>query len=165
MFAGGHGRMRFGAVGLPELLCLTTKESAVTAADSDYLERVLNAVRVCRRYRPKFGRGAAGGALYRISHCGAPSGEIPANYIAKYMDDMWAHFAALVPLLNDGSAVHYVVGNSTFYGVLLPVEKLFAAMLRRLGFEHVGERAIRKRNSKKELFEFDVSGRWPGGRA
>lgn len=117
-----------------------------------------------RRSRDRFEHPALNDALDRISRCGAPSAEILANYIAKYVDDMWAHFAALVPLLNDGSAVHYIVGNSTFYGVLLPVEKLFAAMLRRLGFECVGERAIRKRNSKKELFEFDVSGRWPGAR-
>ena len=123
--------------------------------------------RLCgwRRPRDRFEHPELDNALDRISHCGAPSAEILANYIAKYMDDMWAHFAALVPLLNGGCAVHYIVGNSTFYGVLLPVEKLFAAMLRRLGFEHVGERSIRKRNSKKELFEFDVSGRWPGVRA
>ena len=59
--------------------------------------------------------------------------------------------------------VHYIVGNSTFYGVLLPVEELYAEMLRRLQFTDVKYRAIRKRNSKRELFEFDVSARWPDG--
>jgi hypothetical protein len=33
-------------------------------------------------------------------------------------------------------------------------------MLRELGFENVSVRAVRKRNSKKELVEFDVSGTW-----
>ena len=61
------------------------------------------------------------------------------------------------------SEIHYIVGNSTFYGVLLPVEKLYAVMFERLGFEEIACRAIRKRNSKKELFEFDVSARWTGG--
>ena len=35
----------------------------MAAADSEYLELVLDAIRVCRRYRPKFGRGTAGGGL------------------------------------------------------------------------------------------------------
>ena len=83
--------------------------------------------------------------------------------MAKYFDDIWEHFNSLVPMLNAGAELHYIVGNSTFYGVLLSVEKLYAAMLESLGFEDVECRAIRKRNSKKELFEFDVSARWPGG--
>jgi hypothetical protein len=85
-----------------------------------------------------------------------------ANYVAKYFDDMWEHFNSLVPVLSEGSELHYIVGNSTFYGVLLSVEKLYATMLERLGFEGIECRAIRKRNSKKELFEFDVLARWNG---
>lgn len=99
-------------------------------------------------------------ALDRIAHHDNRSGKILANYVAKYFEDMWTHFNSLVAVLNEGSEVHYIVGNSTFYGVLLPVEKLYAAMLDRLGFERIRCRAIRKRNSKKELFEFDVSARW-----
>ena len=87
-----------------------------------------------------------------------------ANYIAKYFHDMWEHLNSLVPVLADGSEIHYIIGNSTFYDVLLSVEKIYVAMLERLGFEEIDCRAIRKRNSKKELFEFDVSARWTGGR-
>ena len=36
-------------------------------------------------------------------------------------------------------------------------------MLRQYGFEDVDVRAIRKRNSKKELIKFDVSATWLGG--
>ena len=97
-----------------------------------------------------------------IAHHDNKSGKILANYVAKYFDDIWEHFNSLVPVLNAGAELHYIVGNSTFYGVLLSVEKLYAAMLESLGFEDVECRAIRKRNSKKELFEFDVSARWPG---
>ena len=101
-------------------------------------------------------------ALDGIAHHANKSGRILANYVAKYFEDLWAHFNSLIPVLNDGSELHYIVGNSTFYGVLLPVEKIYAAMLDRLGFDDIGCRAIRKRNSKKELFEFDVSARWGG---
>jgi len=101
-------------------------------------------------------------ALDGIAHHDNKSGKILANYVAKYFDDMWEHFNSLAPVLSKDSELHYIVGNSTFYGVLLSVEKLYAAMLNRLGFEDVECRAIRKRNSKKELFEFDVSARWTG---
>jgi len=83
-----------------------------------------------------------------------------ATYVAKYFEDLWEHFNSLIPLLAYGSELHYIVGNSTFYGVLLPVEQIYAAMLGRLGFEDVRCQVVRKRNSKKELFEFDVSARW-----
>ena len=57
----------------------------------------------------------------------------------------------------EGGQVHYIVGNSTFYGVLVPVERLFRDMLLEVGFKDVRITRIRKRNSKKELFEYDVS--------
>ncbi len=90
------------------------------------------------------------------------NGKLLANYIAKYFNDISAHMKSLAPVLKSGSKLHYIVGNSVFYGILLPVEKLYAALLESLGFEDVDCSAIRKRNSKKELFEFDVSASWPG---
>jgi hypothetical protein len=47
-------------------------------------------------------------------------------------------------------------------GLTLPVEKFYENMLSQLGFADVAARAIRKRNSKKELVEFDVTARWRG---
>ena len=101
-------------------------------------------------------------ALDGIAHHDNKSGKILANYVAKYFEDMWTHFNSLVLVLSKGAELHYIVGNSTFYGVLLPVERLYTVMLERLGFEGIGYRTVRKRNSKKELFEFAVSARWPG---
>ena len=101
-------------------------------------------------------------ALDGIEHHDNKNGRLLANYVAKYFEDIWKHLNSLIPVLNDGSEIHYIVGNSTFYNVLLPAEKLYAAMLGRLGFEGIRCRAIRKRNSKKELFEFNVSARWVG---
>ena len=100
--------------------------------------------------------------LERIAHDDNKSGHVLANYVAKYFDDMWMHLQGLTAVLAPDAEVHYVVGNSTFYGVLLSVEEIFAAMLRSLGFEEVSCFPIRKRNSKKELIEFDVTARWRG---
>lgn len=61
--------------------------------------------------------------------------------------------------MTPGAKVHYIVGNSTFYGVLVPVEVLFRDMLHEAGFEDTKISTIRKRNSKKELYEYDIHGR------
>ena len=100
--------------------------------------------------------------LEKIADDGNRNGRILANYVAKYFDDMWKHFNSLTQVLSSDSEVHYIVGNSSFYGVLLSVEEFFKIMLERLGFGEIESRAVRKRNSKKELFEFDVSAKWSG---
>ncbi len=98
--------------------------------------------------------------LDKIAHADNKSGVVLANYVAKYFDDMWAHFQGLVPVLASGAEVHYIVGNSTFYGTVVPTEILYAEMFEALGFTGIECRAIRKRNSKKELVEYDVVARW-----
>lgn len=90
------------------------------------------------------------------------NGKLLATYIHKYCVDMGYHFAGLRKLLAPGARLHYIVGNSTFYGELVPVEEIYAHMMRELGYGSVNIKAIRKRNSKKELIEFDVSATWPG---
>jgi len=99
-------------------------------------------------------------ALDAIAHADNANGHLLANYIAKYADDMWRHFASLADVMSPGGKVHYIVGNSVFYDTLLPTERLYADMLAELGFSRIEVRPIRKRNSKKELIEYDVSGRW-----
>jgi hypothetical protein len=87
-----------------------------------------------------------------------------ANYVSKYFHDMSAHCRSLFEVVAPGGTLHYIVGNSKFYDTLLPVEQLFAAMFRAAGFADPSVRAIRKRSSKRELFEFVVSARKPAGR-
>jgi len=101
-------------------------------------------------------------SLSKIAHDDNKNGLLLSKYVAKYFNDIRDHIVSLLPLVKQGSELHYIVGNSTFYGVLLSVEKIYAAIFEDLGFEEVQCSAIRKRNSKKELFEFDVSARWPG---
>jgi len=88
------------------------------------------------------------------------NGELLSRYIHKYCVDMGQHFHGLRDKLTRGARLHYIVGNSTFYGELLSVERIYAHMMQELGFSNVSIRPIRKRNSKKELVEFDVSARW-----
>ena len=103
-------------------------------------------------------------AVERIACDHNPNGALLANYVLKYFADIWSHLRSAPSTLNAGAGVHYIVGNSSFYGVLVSVEKIYAEMLAELGFERVAYRPIRKRNSNKQLFEFDVSAVWNGRR-
>jgi hypothetical protein len=101
-----------------------------------------------------------------VAACAAVAAAHPKNgvllsrYLLRYFEDTFAHLGALTARLTAGAEVDYIVGNSTFYNVLVPVEEIYAAMLAELGFERVAVETIRKRNSKKALYEFRVSGRW-----
>lgn len=99
-------------------------------------------------------------ALQAIAHGGNKNGALLAKYVAKYFDDMWAHFSELPGLLGSAAELHYVVGNSTFYGTLVSTERLYAEMLSELGFSRIECRPIRKRNSNKQLVEYDVVAQW-----
>ena len=98
-------------------------------------------------------------ALQGIADPKNKNGTLMANYVAKYFEDMWRHVSDIGKVLNDEAEVHYIVGNSTFYGILLPVEEIFKAMLQEVGFHDVEIVKIRKRSSKAELYEFDVTGK------
>lgn len=84
-----------------------------------------------------------------------------ARYVHKYFEDMVLHCDELFAVVKSGGTIHYIVGNSKFYDVLLPVETIFASLFQRVGFVDTDIRAIRKRSSKKELFEFVVSAKKP----
>jgi hypothetical protein len=79
------------------------------------------------------------------------------RYVAKYFHDMTQHCESLFDVVAPGGTVHYIVGNSKFYDVLLPVQRIYAAMFQAAGFVNPTVKTIRKRTSKKELFEFVVS--------
>ena len=109
---------------------------------------------------PSFQHPLLGEPLKKIADCAEKNGPLLAKYVEKYFNDMWRHFQGLSSVLARGAELHYIVGNSTFYGIVLPTEQIYQAMLKELGFADVKCRPIRKRNSKKELVEFDVTGRW-----
>jgi len=86
--------------------------------------------------------------------------KILARYVHKYHEDIFTHLSSLTSVLKEDARVHYIIGNSTFYGKLIQVEYIYADMMEKVGFKDIDIKAIRKRNSKKELIEFDVSATW-----
>jgi len=91
-----------------------------------------------------------------IAGANRDNGKLLSTYVHKYFQDMWQHFTSLPRSLRPGAKVIYIIGNSTFYGVLVPAEEFFAEMLDCCGFTNVKVIRVRKRNSKKELFEYAV---------
>jgi hypothetical protein len=107
-------------------------------------------------WQPK-GHFDANHQLVRIVTDVAKQSPLLANYIHKYFEDMLGHCCAVQSKMRPNAHVFYIVGNSKFYDTIVPVEDLYADMLRRAGFIDARVDRIRKRNSKKELYEFVVS--------
>ncbi len=84
-----------------------------------------------------------------------------ANYVHKYFVDAFEHIQSLYIILSEGANVFYIVGNSKFYDVLVPVDRIYAHLFTAAGFDDVKIEVLRKRNSKKELFEYVVSAKKP----
>jgi hypothetical protein len=84
-----------------------------------------------------------------------------ARYVAKYFHDMILHAESLYRVTAPGAEIHYIVGNSKFYQVMLPVEQILVGLFREQGFRNTAVRTLRKRTSKRELYEFMVSARKP----
>lgn len=82
-----------------------------------------------------------------------------ANYVHKYFLDISLHLENLYKIVEPNAKVFYIVGNSKFYDTLVPVENIYASILENAGFIDIKVETLRKRNSKKELFEFVVSAR------
>jgi hypothetical protein len=87
------------------------------------------------------------------------NGYLMAQYVRKYFDDMAQHLGTVRSLLRPGAWVHYIVGNSSFYGHLVPVEQVYVDLLAAAGYRQAQARVVRKRNSKKNLYEYLVSAR------
>lgn len=99
-----------------------------------------------------------GGVVSDILNSGQKNSELLSIYVNKYFHDIDAHIQSASRLLKSGAEVHYVIGNSTFYGIHVPTAKLYEESLEAHGFSSVGSEVIRKRNSKKELFEYRTYG-------
>ncbi|GIV99895.1 hypothetical protein [Roseiflexus sp.] len=87
--------------------------------------------------------------------------DLLARYVHKYFYDMADHINDLFVVIKPGGTIYYIVGNSKFYDVIVPVEAIFASMFSERGFVDVDVRPIRKRTSKKELYEYLICARKP----
>jgi hypothetical protein len=99
--------------------------------------------------------------LMKMIQAIANQSQLLANYVHKYFIDIALHLDSLFPHLAPGAKVFYIVGNSKFYQTLVPVEEIYATMLEEVGFINTKITPLRKRNSKKELYEFIVSAEKP----
>lgn len=83
------------------------------------------------------------------------------RYVRKYFEDMFRHFRNLENVMSSGGSCYYIIGNSKFYSTLVPAEKIYASLLAEVGFRKIRIDVLRKRNSKKELYEFIVKAEKP----
>jgi len=86
---------------------------------------------------------------------------ILANYVHRYFADISQHLESLYRSVSPGARLYYIVGNSKFYDTLVPVETLYASIMQQCGYTEARVEPIRKRSSKRELFEFIVSAKKP----
>lgn len=97
------------------------------------------------------------GALEPLLAGIAETSPLLSTYVRKYFHDMALHLASLSRVVRRGGTAHYIVGNSKFYEVVVPVELLLAELFEANGFRRVSVETLRKRSSKKELFEYSIS--------
>lgn len=79
------------------------------------------------------------------------------RYVQKYVVDTATHLMSLRPLLAPGANVTYVVGNSRFFDTVLDTELIYAELFSQIGLHDIEIRRLRKRTSKRELYEYAVS--------
>ncbi len=111
-----------------------------------------------QKWRPNDQEIRSAGLVEAISAIARQS-PLLANYVHKYFVDISRHLASLHRALTPGARLFYIVGNAKFYETLVPVEAIYADLLRQHGYTDISVAPIRKRNSKKELLEFVVSAR------
>ncbi len=98
----------------------------------------------------------------RIADSDGKNARLMATYVLKYFYDMHLHLSSLPNVLEPGSELHYIVGNSSFFGNMVDTPAILTASMQALGYEDATSMIIRKRNCNKALFEYNVSARWPG---
>mgnify|MGYP003261022924 FL=1 len=94
----------------------------------------------------------------KIANADNKSAGLMANYVLKYFEDMHSHLASVYAGLATNGEAFYIIGNSNFYGITVPAEKIYLDMMEEIGFTNVEYHIVRKRNCNKQLYEFVVSG-------
>ncbi|MDO4585260.1 MAG: DNA adenine methylase [Planctomycetia bacterium] len=95
--------------------------------------------------------------LKAIRTSGTKSGDVMSKYVDRYFHDMYLHFKAIYRVMKSSGKIHYIIGNSKFYDTMVSAELIYGELLELTGFRNICTNIIRKRNSKKELFEFEVT--------
>jgi len=95
-----------------------------------------------------------------IASANSQNGETMSRYVHKFFDDIYLHLSNLRKRLNDDAQLNYIIGNSFFYDIEVDTESYLIDILQKLGYTDIHSSAIRKRNSKKGLYEYLISARW-----
>lgn len=96
----------------------------------------------------------------RIERGDDKNGKTMALYVKKFFDDMCLHLSNLRDHLNNNATINYILGNSSFYGNYVETDLIIEEMLNDLGYKDVKSYIIRKRNSKSNLFEYNITANW-----
>jgi len=99
-------------------------------------------------------------SIKQISSADAKNGNTMAQYVLKFFYDMYLHLKNLRKNLAHGCELYYIMGNSSFYGNLVHTEIIMCELMKSLGYTDPISKVIRKRNSKKELYEFMITSKW-----
>jgi D12 class N6 adenine-specific DNA methyltransferase len=86
-----------------------------------------------------------------------------AIYVLKYFHDMHLHLSSLRSILENGAELHYIVGNSNFFGNRVDTAALLSDSMRLLGYSKIQSEIVRKRNCNKALYEYCLSASWSTG--
>lgn len=79
-----------------------------------------------------------------------------SKYVLKFFFDLNLHLSSLRSHLNSGARINYILGNSSFYGNMVDTDNITKEILLNLGYHNVQSTIIRKRNCKKELYEYMI---------
>ena len=93
-----------------------------------------------------------------ISKADNKSAGLMANYVLKYFEDIYEHLKAIYAGLASKGKVFYIIGNSNFYGISVPAERIYVDLMTQIGFVNVDYKIVRKRNCNKQLYEFVIIG-------
>ncbi len=99
----------------------------------------------------------------RIKMSEGKNSNLLAIYVLKYFHDMHLHLSSIRPILENGAELHYIVGNSTFFGNMVDTAALLSDSMRVLGYSKIHSEIVRKRNCNKALYEYCVSASWSSG--
>lgn len=76
-----------------------------------------------------------------------------ANYCLKYFRDLWLHLREVTAFLSPAADIQYVVGNSRLKGVEIPTDIILSKLMQEAGFDLNRIERVRRRHSKKDLYE------------
>ncbi len=81
------------------------------------------------------------------------NGVLMSAYVVKYFNDLFTHAEQIAKVCRARAKLAYVIGNSKFYGNPLPSDEILAGIFAHFGFALDGIHKMRRRVSKRGLYE------------